>query len=169
MNFRPYQPDDMAACLAIFDSNTPDFFAPHERAEFAQFLAEPGGSYFVVEADDSAVSACGGCWAYADGRVALTWGMVIRSQHRHGIGRWLLLKRLQWLCSQIDAKVAVIETSQHSAPFFQKFGFQTATITPNGFAPGLDRIAMQLPLTATQCAQLHEQLQRYDLSNLSKV
>ncbi len=160
MNFRPYQLADKAACLVVFDSNTPDFFAPHERSDFDAFLNEPGGSYFVAEDQASRVIACGGVWGYNDEQIALTWGMVTRSHHRHGIGRWLLLKRLQYLCTLSGPLTAVIETSQFSAPFFEKFDFQTTQITPDGFAPGLDKVAMQLPLTSAQCQRISAQLAR---------
>ena len=48
MHLRPYQPADFEQCLTIFDSNTPPYFAPHERAEFAEFLQQITDPYFVV-------------------------------------------------------------------------------------------------------------------------
>ncbi|MER3443335.1 MAG: hypothetical protein C4342_00980 [Armatimonadota bacterium] len=48
--FRPYQPHDREACLAVFRSNVPRFFAPHEEREFAGFLDELPCTYFVLEA-----------------------------------------------------------------------------------------------------------------------
>jgi GNAT superfamily N-acetyltransferase len=162
MNFRPYQPADKAACLAIFDGNTPDFFAPHERTDFDEFLREPGGLYFVVENESDTIVACGGVWHYSDEQIALTWGMVSRTHHRHGIGRWLLLKRLQYICTLSGTLTVVIDTSQFSAPFFEKFDFHTTQITRDGFAPGLDKIAMQLPLTSAQCQRISAQLARLE-------
>jgi hypothetical protein len=48
LTLRAYRP--AAACLAIFDGNTPEYFAPHERGEYAAFLADEGSRpYFVVE------------------------------------------------------------------------------------------------------------------------
>jgi hypothetical protein len=52
MNFRPYVMEDKAACLAIFDSNTPLYFAEHERLDFSAFLDAPEGRYFVGEEDN---------------------------------------------------------------------------------------------------------------------
>ncbi len=60
MNFRPYTTDDYAACLAIFDSNVPMFFAPEERAEFSAFPGKPQGAYFVLVDDGG-----GGLWRVA--------------------------------------------------------------------------------------------------------
>ncbi len=64
------------ACLAIFNSNTPPFFAPHEREEFAQFLDTLSGPYFVVE-HNGQVIGCGGFFLIPNTpAVVLTWGMV---------------------------------------------------------------------------------------------
>ncbi len=42
-SIEPYTPNDHAACLRIFDSNTPRFFTREERSAFAAFLdALPG-------------------------------------------------------------------------------------------------------------------------------
>ena len=35
---RPYVATDLTACLAVFDGNVPDFFAPAEREEFRAYL-----------------------------------------------------------------------------------------------------------------------------------
>jgi hypothetical protein len=38
LSVRDYNARDRAACLALFDGNTPDFFAPEERDEYGRFL-----------------------------------------------------------------------------------------------------------------------------------
>ena len=68
---RPFDPADRAACLALFDSNVPEFFLPGERAEFETWLGQPFGSgeygeYFVLE-DEGRVVACGGVWLSPEG------------------------------------------------------------------------------------------------------
>lgn len=60
MPIRPYAPEDRAACLALFDSNVPNFFAPHERAEFAAWLLDPS-EYFVLEDGEGGSSPAGAC------------------------------------------------------------------------------------------------------------
>ena len=98
MKLREYAQADKEACLAIFDSNTPPFFAPHEREEFARFLETSSDPYFVVEHDGEVVG-CGGILLIPNTPVAiLTWGMVARARHRAGIGRRLLVERLHRLC-----------------------------------------------------------------------
>src|SRR5260370_31745648 len=59
MDVRPYQSSDRDACLALFDSNVPRFFAALERGGFESFLDAPDCSYFVME-HEGAVLGCGG-------------------------------------------------------------------------------------------------------------
>ena len=58
MLFRAYQASVTAACLELFDSNTPAFFAPSEREDFEAYLAE-APHYFVLVLEDRIVG-CGG-------------------------------------------------------------------------------------------------------------
>ncbi|MEA5123846.1 hypothetical protein [Xanthomonas floridensis] len=37
---RPYRPADLAACLALFDGNTPGFFTAEARGHFARYLRQ---------------------------------------------------------------------------------------------------------------------------------
>ncbi|MPY65186.1 GNAT family N-acetyltransferase [Deinococcus sp. SDU3-2] len=148
MSIRPFQPEDRAACLALFDSNMPEFFLPHERAEFGQWLGQPFdsgeyGEYFVLE-HRGQVMACGGVWLdpQNSGRPAgLSWGMVARKAHRRGYGSALLQFRLKRLRA-LGATEIHLDTSQHSAPFFARSGFREVRRVPDGYGPGLDRVDM---------------------------
>lgn len=146
---RPYLPDDSVACLALFDSNTPQYFAPQERAEFAAFLAQAGGKalpYLVLE-QGGVVVACGGVELRGD-HAGLTWGMVARARHGQGLGRALTLARLDRLRAMPEVGAVVIETSQHTRGFYEGFGFVVTAIVPDGFGPGLDRCDMRLDFPA---------------------
>ncbi|WP_079914407.1 GNAT family N-acetyltransferase [Paenibacillus sp. 32352] len=146
---RPYQAEDRAACEAIFDSNTPLYFAYEERKDFGSFLNELKVPYFVVEEDEGAIVACGGYAANKeDYTVAvLCWGMVLRDVHHRGIGRQLLAERLRRIAVESQFASVKIETSQYSRGFFERFGFIAGRIVQNGFAPGLDLVEMKLDLT----------------------
>src|SRR5690348_5544432 len=94
MELRPYIESDRDACVAIFDSNAPEFFDPGSRGRFEGFLDQPRGNYFVM-VHDSAVAGCGGYVAVPGENVAsLVWGMVRRDLQRLGLGRFLLMYRL---------------------------------------------------------------------------
>ena len=140
MDVRLYQPADKQACLTVFDSNVPDFFAVHERGEFAVFLETLAAPYYVME-HDGAVAGCGG-YTVTGHAARLTWGMIRRDLHRKGLGRFLLLFRLREM-TRTDTAVETVglETSQLSAPFFVSQGFRIAR------PAGLDRVELTKRLT----------------------
>lgn len=150
MHLRPYTPDDQLACLAIFDSNTPDYFAVSERSEFAAFLDDDTSSpYFVVTEQPDAVIACGGFFRIPHAPVGiLSWGMVSRTRQQQGIGSFLLWQRLYRLSQDPSITAVKLQTSQHTARFFEKAGFTTEQITEHGFGAGLHQYTMQLELDA---------------------
>ena len=144
---KSYRAGNRADCLAIFDGNLPKFFAPEERAEFSAFLdlVEVGGHPYLVAHQGGALVACGGLWIDAPKRQArLAWGMVAREAHGQGIGRALTRARLQMAVSTPNIDSIGLETSQHTFGFYEKLGFRTTKITPNGFGAGLDCYAMAL-------------------------
>ena len=149
---RSYAPADRPACLKLFDSNLPRFFAESERADFATFLdkveAEPQ-PYFVLEHDDSVV-ACGGV-GYEDfpTLASLNWGMVRGDLRGTGLGTQLTQFRLDWLRQHWPAATRVkIETSQHTENFYARFGFEVVEREQSGFGPGLDKVRMVARLSS---------------------
>ncbi len=146
MDIRAYRPDDRDACLAIFDSNTPDYFRPEERAEFAAFLENPRCSYVVME-HEGAIVGCGGFHVRSGEPAAhLTWGIVRRELHRKGLGRFLLLYRLREIGKADGVQMVLVATSQLTAPFFESQGFKVMSVRKGGYAPGLDRVDMVMKL-----------------------
>ena len=95
---RPYTRADFKACLRVFDSNLPQYFAESERAEFVDFLGAHPCEYLVVELN-GALRACGGS-DVKDGIGRLCWGMVEQSHHRAALGSVLLVYRLNSLFSR---------------------------------------------------------------------
>jgi GNAT superfamily N-acetyltransferase len=129
---------DRSACLAIFDGNCPPYFALEERVLFDDFLAAPPCPYVVLVDDLGVIVGCGGFDTNAgEGNASLCWGMVARELHGQGVGQILLELRLERI-AQYGISEVLIETSQHTARFFQKSGFNTVAVTPDGFGPGVD-------------------------------
>ena len=139
VSFRPYRARDFAACLRLFDSNMPEFFAPHERAEFEAFLRD-AGPYLVGEMGGQVV-ACGG-FEGTGTSASQTFGMVARDRQGQGIGLALTRARLEAIGAAPGVERVVIETSQRSAGFYDRLGFRVTEVTENGFGPGLDRWVM---------------------------
>lgn len=139
---RAFTPADTPVCLAVFESNMPDFFLPFERADFEAYLHSPG-AYWVVEQAGELV-ACGGVWqnfSRPERRAGLAWGMVRRDLHRSGLGSLLLRHRLAALRGMGEAE-CWIDTTQHSAPFYALNGFRETKRTLGGYGPGLDEVIM---------------------------
>jgi N-acetylglutamate synthase-like GNAT family acetyltransferase len=120
---REYQADDLEACLEIYRSNMPDFFAPEGLALFTEFL-ELGTSYYLVIEHDGDIVGCGGLELVGDSDAAtLVHGMIHSEYHRRGFGATLLAARLALLEVE-DRPVDVwAQTSVTSMPFYGYFGF----------------------------------------------
>lgn len=147
MLIRPYQLADADACLSVFNSNVPDYFASIERADFAHFLQHDAlrCAYQLVECDQQII-ACGGLSIRADGVAGFCWGMVERSRHRQGFGTQLSLARLQQARQNANVIRVELSTSQHTRAFYQRLGFQVTRVVSNGHGPGLDAVEMTLAL-----------------------
>lgn len=109
------------------------------------FLDSLPGPYFVVE-EDGEVIGCGGYARNGDGSASLCWGMVRNDWHGHGIGRLLLNERLRHIHEDGSFDSVIMNTSQHTVGFFEKYGFATERVISGGYAPGLHRYELRLAL-----------------------
>ncbi len=142
MKFRAYEPADAAACLALFDANTPPYFDPSERPLFAGFVEKPEGRYFVLE-HDGKLAGCGGYRPFENGLAVFTWGMVSPDYHGAGLGRKLTEHRLDVIAAERRYAGVRVHTSPMIAPFFNHMGFVTLRTRKDGFAPGMDKVYME--------------------------
>jgi predicted GNAT family N-acyltransferase len=153
MIVRAYCKDDHFACIEIFKSNTPKFFAENELNDFEFWLngkdqnvlayQNTQEEYFYVLEHDGSVKACGGMYLPKnEQRINLVWGMVHSSMHLQGIGACLMQCRLD-LANVLFPRIPItIDTTQHSSGFFEKFNFETVKTTEDFYANGLHRIDM---------------------------
>jgi len=70
--------------------------------------------------------------------------MVDRHLHRQGLGTRLVQARLALARDNPLVDDVVLDTSQHTHGFCETFGFKMIKVTPDGYAPGLDRWDMAL-------------------------
>lgn len=146
---RSYDAADRAACLRLFETNVPKFFAASEANDFLDFLDRFPKSYLVIDGEDRML-ACGG-WLpdAAEPKVAvLCWGMVDRSHHRRGLGAQLLAARVGQIEEDGGFDAIRLATSQHSAGFFSRFGFVAEVTVADGYGPGIDLCEMRRQITA---------------------
>ncbi|CAM2005632.1 GNAT family N-acetyltransferase [Acanthopleuribacter pedis] len=143
--FRAFQASDVQPCLALFDENCPRFFAANERDDYEHFLKTPG-DYRVGLRETTIVAAFGMSADLGQKRHRLTWILVSPAAQGTGVGRQMMDQVLKH--SRRQGAVAVdIAASQHSAPFFAKFGARTTRTIPNGWGAGMHRVDMVLALT----------------------
>lgn len=144
MNLRLYRPADASACLSIFDSNVPTYFAPEERNDFERFLREQATdcAFQVIERDGGIV-ACGGLLRRGDGSAGFCWGMVQRALHRHGLGRELALARLRQAEGDPSIDRVTLSTSQHTQGFYASLGFLVTRVVTDGHGTGIDAVDME--------------------------
>lgn len=134
--------------MAVFESNVPEYFLVAERDQFSEFLDALPGPYLVIEDAVGDIAACGG-YALEPGTttVSLCWGMVRRDRHRTGLGRLLLDARLNRIRSEPGITAIELDTTQHSHGFFERRGFRTRRMIPDGYGPGMHRYDMRLDLS----------------------
>ncbi|WP_298708410.1 GNAT family N-acetyltransferase [Chitinophaga sp.] len=154
MLIRPYESSDYDACIAAFKSNMPKYFLPEELPDFTDWLdkyqnggpfkVEGEAAYFVLEEDGLNVG-CGGVFIEPQNNLAgMVWGMVDNRLHKRGIGKKFLLFRIEYIRRHCPACSIKLDTTQHSYPFFEKYGFTIVKYTENGYAEGMHRYDMLL-------------------------
>lgn len=147
LTYEPYTPSRRAACLGLFDANTPRFFAASERPDFEHFLDHYTSAWhFETGVLDGDVVSCGGYRVDATGTAALAWGMVAPERHGRGIGRMMTHSRLDAASRHPGVTRIILDTSQHTQGFYARLGFEPMSVTRDGYGPGLDRWDMVLTL-----------------------
>ena len=142
--YRPFRGADMAACLAIFDANCPEFFAPNERADYEIFLQALPEGYEVCEVAGRIVAAFG-LIRIARDTERLNWIMLHPDSKGRGLGSEIM-RRVVSLARASRSPLIRIAASHKSAPFFARFGAVAVASEQDGWGPGMDRIDMALPL-----------------------
>ena len=149
---REYRSEDKAACMAIFESNLPQYFVEEEREQFEDWLDKEDREVYYVLLDDDELVACGGIYEDPElNIVGLAWGMVLNSLHRKGYGKILTLHRVKEMDARFSHLDQHLGTSQHTAPFYEKMGFRTTEVIQDGFGPGLHHFKMMK--SATKASQ----------------
>lgn len=142
---RPFQPADTRACLQVFDSNVPEFFAPDEREAFRHHLSAIDGQAhrYLLLTCGGRVRACGGI-SLSGSTARLTWGMVARGWQGRGLGARLLSERLKVLAGLPAVRRVALSTGTRTVGFYESAGFRLLRVVPDGFAAGLDACEMEL-------------------------
>lgn len=147
IHIETYSPQHRQACMNAFLSNVPAFFTVPEIDQYTNWLQQVEQNnhhhYYVAFIGDQLV-ACGGFSLNENNTVSFTWGLVHRQYHKQRIGEQLLVYRLEKIRELYPASEVILDTTQHSCGFFERYGFVTVKYTANGYAPGMHRYDMVL-------------------------
>ena len=147
LSTREYASEDRAACLTLFNSNVPEYFAAAERDQYASFLQALPCRYLVISSPAVGIVAAGGYYVTENPEIgALAWGLVARAWHGRGVGTRLLEMRLTHLRER-GVKIARIRTSPHSRGFFERAGFRLLQVGAQESIPD-DLVELRLALHA---------------------
>ncbi|WP_146217460.1 GNAT family N-acetyltransferase [Chitinophaga sp. S165] len=136
-------------CLDAFISNVPDYFTEAEVSQYENwldlFVAEKEHSHYYVAISGKTLVGCGG-FGYDEKKneVTFAWGLVDRKFHKQGFGKQLLIYRLSKIRELYPGASIILDTTQHSRPFFERYGFVTVKYTENGYSNGMHRYDMIL-------------------------
>jgi GNAT superfamily N-acetyltransferase len=145
LEFTPFVNPQRAACLALFDQNCPDFFAPNERADYEAFLDVHSDGYRIGQCDGRIIAAFGVMRTAVAGRCRLSWIMVARDVQGGGVGRVIMADVLRH-ATALGAQWLDIAASHKSAAFFARFGARERSRTEDGWGLGMHRVDMELPV-----------------------
>lgn len=151
MLIRPYRSHDEAACLAIFQSNTGDYFQSGDLDQFRRWLFrvldDDDAAYLVVEDEDGTVVGCGGyIFNEAEQRAVLAWGMIHHDHHNRGIGEHLVHYRIEEIRRRMpEGRIITLDSTPRTQGFFEKLGFQTTRVKPGYY--GKDKPAYEMEMT----------------------
>ncbi len=146
-SLRAYHPSDKNECMNAFKSNVPLFFTVEEIEEFENFLTRLDSgivnTQFFVVIHNQQLIGCGGFGDRENTNIySLAWGLIHKDYHKKGFGKQLLIHRLEEIKKLNLTVPVIIDTTQHSYGFFEKYGFRTTKITLDYYTKGMHRYDM---------------------------
>lgn len=144
---RTYIPEDKAELIELIRLNTPQYFDTSEEDDLNNYLENERETYFVVEQDNKIVG-CGGINYENNGTIGIiSWDIIDPEHQGKGIGRSLLLHRINVLKNDKQVNSIRVRTSQHTDKFYAKCGFSLEFITKDYWAKDYDLYQMKIDLT----------------------
>jgi GNAT superfamily N-acetyltransferase len=142
--YRLFEAMDRDSCLAIFDENCPEFFAPGERRDYEAFLDQDPDGYWVCLLEERVAGAFG-LRNIDEHTAVLNWILLARASQGSGLGASIMKQALQTTRSS-GRSLLRISASHRSAPFFAKFGAIERARHEHGWGPGMHRVEMHILL-----------------------
>lgn len=143
---RPCQPSDKPPLLALMNLNTPRYFAASEATDFADYLEYRVEAYFVVEEAQSIVGGGGINYFPEEATARMSWDMIHPDYQGKGIGRSLILHRIDEIKKNPSIRAIAVRTTQLTYRFYEKMGFELERTEQDFWARGYDLYQMKMPL-----------------------
>lgn len=144
MKYEQYIPDYKEACMTVFKSNVPKYFLSDEISEFDDWL-ETGDleHYYVIKDSRDEIIGCGGIYIdHQKKKGGFTWGMIHADLQGRNIGKAFSLFRIDLIKKLCDYDQHLV-TTQHTAGFYSKLGFEVEKTIPDFYGPGMDKYIMK--------------------------
>lgn len=151
VHIKEYLKADRIGCINAFKSNVPKYFTNEEILDFEAFLtrleSDKNNTQFYVIHYENKIIGCGG---FGDkdnnGIISLAWGLVHQDFHKMGYGAMLLKYRIEQIKLLKPVCPVIIDTTQYSFGFFEKYGFKVLKITNDYYEVGMHRYDMTLEI-----------------------
>ena len=117
---------------------------------YSNILPEPtlvnGQPFYVINYNNKTI----GCGGFGDkdnnGIISLAWGLIHKDFHKMGYGEKLLNYRIEQIKLLKPKFPVIIDTTQYSYGFFEKYGFKVTKITNDYYEIGMHRYDMILEI-----------------------
>ena len=146
MMIRTYKPEYQDALIELIQLNTPTYFDKEEEADFKTYLKKGTEDYFVILQNKKPI-ACGGINYEPKTKTAIiSWDIVHPDFQGKGVGKKLLLFRINKIKAMNLYPQIIVRTSQFTFKFYETFGFKLVEYTKDYWAKGIDLYYMVLKL-----------------------
>lgn len=147
---RKYEEIDQKELVQLIQLNIPTYFDSSEEEEFVEYLENKKEDYFVIEdKTTNQIIGCGGINYFFDEPIPLariSWDIIHPDFQGQGIGKKLLLHRINHIQSKKEIKLIVVRTSQLAYKFYQKADFELEKVEKDFWAKGFDLYQMKMTL-----------------------
>ncbi|PWJ44045.1 N-acetyltransferase [Sediminitomix flava] len=146
LEIRSYQSTDKERVVEIFRTNCPKYFDPNDEGELVDFLENYTDENFLVALSDGVIIGCCGHYTKAQ-QHGIAWTFF----ESNSIGYKEFFRVVDSFYSEIENRIKAentgftiyINTTQLMERLFNKYGFNTYAVIPDGFGEGLDEYKMK--------------------------
>ncbi len=143
---RPYTNKDKKELLKILKLNIPQYFDKEEANDFVIYLDKEVEDYFVLEDNGRIIGSGGINYFLNDATARISWDIVHPDFQGKGIGKKLLLYRIEQIKKKENINLIIVRTSQLVYKFYQKVGFELEKIEKDFWAKDFDLYLMRLEI-----------------------